>query len=306
MKIAITGANGFIGRKVVEQGAIAGHTIIAISRSTAPHEWQEKENVSVVHCDLLEEGSLPDIVQGCDVLIHLAAAIGSEDQYNKTLQLTKNVLAGMEKAGVKKLVGLSSISVLDYINLKPMSVIDENTPINKKNDALGPYAMMKRDQEALYNDWKNHAIIIRPGIVYSDNNLSSAHVGFIKGDKGIAATHQGAVPVVHVDCVARALITASRTPTENETIHLVNDDLPNQKQYISSLKQRGIVNSTIPLPWQVFSGLIAGMRLPLNILNKVPDSFRRNSVAARQKPFQFSNTKAKQLLNWQPKTSLNI
>ncbi|WP_086934321.1 NAD-dependent epimerase/dehydratase family protein [Agarilytica rhodophyticola] len=307
MKIAVTGANGFIGRKVVENGIAAGHHILAVVRKNTPSEWHKIDKLQVLHCDLLDATSLASSLSGCDALIDLAAVMHGNDQHSQTLKITRNVISCMEQAGVKKLVGLSSISILDYTKQQAMAIIDEDVSINQVNEQLGPYALMKRDQEDLYKAWKaedSKTVIVRPGIVYDDQQLSNAHVGFIKSKRGIAAIHEGFVPIVHVNTVAKALITSAEYEVSNEVIHLVDDDLPNQKQYIDLLKRKGVVSNTIPLPWKVFSNLMALIRLPLKLINKIPDSFRLNSIAARQKPFQFSNDKAKQLLNWQPKKSL--
>jgi len=308
VKIGITGANGFIGQYVVEQALADGHEVLAIVRSSVTPIWKKRENLSVIACDLSRAHDLHEKIAGCDVVIHLAAITSGDNQYAETLKATETVLAAMNRAAVKRLVGLSSISVLDYINQKPMSSIDETTSINKRDQELGPYAIMKRDQEALFEKWKDpekNLVIIRPGIVYSKNKLSTAHVGPMKGKHGIAAMHKGEIPVVEVRSVAKALVTAATSSLNNEVIHLVNDDLPTQSDYIQSLKSQGELAALIPLPWRLCWLLAASIRPPLRAINKVPDVLRRNSVAARLKPFTFSNEKAKNLLNWQPGHSLN-
>lgn len=308
MKIGITGASGFIGRYVVERALADGHEVLAIVRNSVTPVWKESKKLSVATCELLHADNLHDKMAGCDVIIHLAAVMSGHKQYADTLQATETVLAAMDAAQVKRLVGLSSISVLDYVNQKPMSSIDETTSINERDKELGPYATMKRDQEALFEKWQDDdksLVIVRPGIVYAKNKLSTAHVGPIRGKNGIAATHGGDVPVVEVRSVAQALVTAATSSLNNEVIHLINDDLPTQSQYIQALRSQGELATLIPLPWRLFSLLMACIRLSLGAINEVPDGFRRNSVAARQKPFAFSNEKAKNLLNWQPRHSLN-
>ena len=124
------------------------------------------------------------------------------NQYEETLDITRSLLAAMDLAGVKRLIAISSISVLDYMNQAPSSVIDEATPLCQDDLALGNYARMKRDQELLCKDWKTgdkQLVILRPGLVYSETNLSEAHAGFIKKGLGLSAKHQGQVPLVHVD-----------------------------------------------------------------------------------------------------------
>ncbi len=308
MKIAITGANGFIGQCVVEQALADGHQVLAIVRSSTPDHWKQKENLSVCVCDLSYQQTLAKDLNGCDALIHLAAQMHGNDVYQESMTVTKNVLNSMNQAGVNKLVGLSSIAVLDYMNSDTHCIIDENTTLISNTKALGPYALMKRDQEILYRQWQKDdksLVILRPGIVYNAVNLATAHVGFTKGSKGIVSSHSGSVPVVHVDTVATAAVSAATSELKNEAFNLVNDQLPSQQQYIEELKKRGNLASSITLPWQLYCILIAAARLPLSIVNKVPDAFKKNSVAARYTPFSFSNTKAKSLLNWNSYKAIN-
>jgi len=76
MKIALTGATGFIGSHFTKQALSAGHSVLAIRRSPTsrpriclnlqPH-WLDRA---------LEEVTAEDL-KGCDVLVHLAAHTGN-------------------------------------------------------------------------------------------------------------------------------------------------------------------------------------------------------------------------------------
>ncbi len=298
MKIAVTGAGGFIGRQVVDAALRAGHDVVALVRSEIPAGWKARNHLRVNRVDLLKSQNLGAAIEGCDALVHLAAVMRGANQYASTLRATERVLAAMDAAGIKKLVGLSSISVLDYVRKPPLAEIDEDTAMNPRDAELGPYARMKRDQEALFRQWRSgdkQALILRPGLVYDRDHWSSAHVGV----KFLAASHSGRVPVVHVASVADAIVAAASSDLPEATIQLVNDKLPKQAEYIAKLRNAGVIGSTVALPWRLFSSLLALARAPLQLLGKTPDSLHKNSVAARQKPFVFSNQKAKELLHWQ-------
>ena len=303
MKVAITGASGFIGQEVVKQVLTAGHDVIALVRSKGLDQWQNQSNISIATCDLASGEDLADKLAGADIVIHLAAVMSGADLYHQTQISTDNLLKAMDKAGVSKLIACSSISVLDYAQQTPLSVIDENTPLNSRDEELGAYALMKRDQEkqilAWYDDSKS-LCIFRPGLVFAKDNLSTAHVGF----KVLAAKHIGQVPVVHVKSVAKAMASALEQKFAGEVFNLTNDNLPSQSQYLAKLKSMGAVGTAIGLPWQLYAFVASCFRLPLSIINKVPDAFCLNSVAARQKPFHFSNQKAKDILQWKANSAL--
>ncbi len=305
MRIAVTGANGFIGQAVVQALINAGHEIDALVRTHFPQQWQAEPKVYVTHCDLLQPDSLSDALAKCDVVIHLAAVMQGGNQYHDTLAATRNLLAAMDAANIHRLIALSSIAVLDYVQAPAMSDINENTPLNNRDKELGNYARMKRDQEHLLTQWYKDGkqlLLMRPGLVYSDDQLATAHAGF----KVLLAKHEGEVPVVHVNDVAAACAQAvEHTTMSHEVIHLLDAQLPSQHTYINALKQRGVLSGGISLPWCAFAGCMSLLRIPLALINKIPDGIRRNSVCARQKPFRFSHAKAQRLLNWQSVHSLN-
>jgi nucleoside-diphosphate-sugar epimerase len=256
-------------------------------------------------------------LRGCTLVVHLAAVMhgDSETQYMNTMQAARNLLKAMDDAHVSCLIGLSSISVLNYIDQAPLSLIDEETPINRQDSTMGTYALMKRDQEKLFEDWGENGAkklaIVRPGIVYDDKSLSTAHAGFIKGKIGLAATHNGKVPLVYVKAVAQAIVMLTRMDFQHEVIQLVNNDLPTQSEYLLALKKVKTANACnrliFRIPWKMYARIASFIRFALRVIglsNKVPDSFRESSVAARLKPLIFGNAYAKEYLGWKPGKSI--
>jgi len=314
VNIFITGANGFIGQYVVDEALAQGHFVIAFTRSQVPQQWSGLPNLRIVRGDLRSVETVESALSGADVVIHLAAVMSgdSETQYSDTLQATRILLRAMDHANMLYLIGLSSISVLDYIDQSPMSVIDEKIPVNNLDGTMGSYALMKRDQERILDEWAagkdKHLATIRPGIVYDDKHLSDAHVGFIKGGKGLAAMHSGQVPVVYVKNLAQALTALAGTDFQTEVIHLVNDELPTQADYLKALTN---VNAKLKglkrISWITYSKIAGFIRFSLWLIGqskKVPDSFRESSVAGRLKPLRFSNSYAREQLGWRASKGL--
>jgi len=313
LKIAITGAGGYIGEYLTEEVLSRGHEVLALARSSLDKNWHNKKKFNLVLIDLLSAVNLDVELQGIDLVIHLAASMSGDKktQHTHTIQITKNLLDAMNKSNISKLICVSSLSVLDYTLLKPMSTIDERTIINQINDDLGSYALMKRDQEIICQQWQkqeNSSLgLVRPGIVYSDKKLSTDHVGFVRKDKCVAVKHSGEVPVVHVKNVVTAIVSLAEKMMQSSnyctTFHLINDCLPNQKKYIDSLKSIGKLKYVVSIDWRFFSILTSTIRYLFLTFGKkhlIPDSFKRNSVAARFSPFNFDNEETKKLLDWKP------
>jgi len=311
MKLAITGANGFIGQYVVAEALKQGHTVVALTRQAketylanflVEHPNTNIDSLNVSECNLNDNSNLNSILSGCDAVIHLAASIGKKntnDSYKQTLEITQNIIASINSNNIKTLILISSISVLNYSDQKPHSIINEKIAFCENNDDIGDYALMKRDQEKLCQQWQletgKQLITIRPGLVYSDKQLSDAHAGFIKKGMGITASHNGQVPLIKVDQVAREIISLfGYTLFAKDTFHLIGTPPIHQKNYLEQLKQQGLLKFNLPLPWKAYDLLGRIFRWVLikaKKTEKIPDSLKANSIAARQKPFIFSSEK---------------
>lgn len=311
MKILVTGSSGFIGGHVVREILHGGHQVVALSRSSPSVESERQPEIEQLNCDLSVDGSLTLEGLGIDVVVHLAASLSgsAEDQYRSTVHGTQNLLDEMRRVGIRGLIGVSSIAVLDYVDASPMWVIDEATPLFGNERDMGTYASIKARQEVLFAAFAaepgHRCVILRPGLVFDENHLVNAHAGIVKGPLCVLVKHHGEVPVVSVAGVARAICSATeRSIVSGEVIQLVDDDLPNQQAYLAGLRRRGLLpTGGIALPWRVMAGLITFLRGTARVVGlggKLPEAMLPQSFAARMKPFCYSNAKARRLLGWVP------
>lgn len=301
MKLAITGANGYIGRHVVAAALAAGHHVVAIIRSGSPAEWQGLAALETIRCDLLTpQQAAWDSLQAVDTVIHLAAPMTAGAESAAGVTATENILQLMTDYAIKRLFLLSSISVLDYAGLQPASLVDETVRLGS-DGALGDYAQMKRDQERALAKWVTanpllDYAVFRPGIVYDEQRLAADHAGLVIANKALCVLHHGQVPLVHVQRVAQQLITAVDCSIDTGSVyHLLDEQLPGQREYIKQLQNRGLIRPILYLPWRWYSGLTKCLRGVLAVIGasaRCPDRFRRGSVAARLSPLVFSGEKA--------------
>lgn len=319
MKVLVTGATGYIGQAVVDNLLSAGHFVVAVTRSAqTPEAWQRYKvegQLNAIIADLTTDSLALDGL-AIDVVVHLAAVMHGEPtmQLSDTLTATRSLLSAMDDAGISRLVGFSSLSVLDYRFLQAGAGVDEQTPLCTEDMALGPYARMKREQELLFDAWRSQGdrqlITLRPGIVYSGTTYPSDHAGVIKGGLALVARHDGEVPFVHVNAVAEATVLACEHSLKHDEdfyliAHLVDSELPSQSSYVHTLKRKGgLPGRSIALPWRVLAMVAAFARYLLRLLgkeNRLPDALKQNSMAARFSPRQFSNEVAITQLGWLPR-----
>lgn len=142
----VTGAAGFLGRALTRELAHRGFRVRGTCRTEPPNdphvfEW--------VRADLAAE-IRPDVFAGATVVVHAAAATsGGFDAHGRdSVEATRQVLRGMSAAGVRRLVYVSSISVLQ----PPRSSRerqDEQTRLAARPERLGPYTWGKCAAEEL-------------------------------------------------------------------------------------------------------------------------------------------------------------
>ena len=126
MKIAVTGASGRIGNVVVRKLVQAGHEVRILQRRES--RALEGLQLEKVQGHLLDQGALDRLVEGCAVVIHLAALIsvqgGQGGQVHQTnVDGTRYVLGAAVSGGVRRIVHFSSIHA--FYQLPAPEVLDE-------------------------------------------------------------------------------------------------------------------------------------------------------------------------------------
>ena len=118
-RIAVFGASGATGREVVRHALRAGLEVVAIDRSQ-PDEEDRLEGVTYRQADVLED-DLADAMEGCDAVIStLGVAFSPSNALSPPPLYTKgtgNILDGMQRAGIDRIVVISAAFVADQPSL---------------------------------------------------------------------------------------------------------------------------------------------------------------------------------------------
>ena len=100
MRVLITGANGFLGARVVRAFQEAGIGVRALVRPAARVQPQgQGDEVEVFRADLRGGEPLEAAFDGIDVLVHLAACVVGDDEerFFSTVVGTERLLAAMAR-----------------------------------------------------------------------------------------------------------------------------------------------------------------------------------------------------------------
>ncbi|MUH01190.1 NAD-dependent epimerase/dehydratase family protein [Scytonema sp. UIC 10036] len=318
MRLLITGASGYLGKYVVAEALRQGHQVRAVVRpasSVTRLAWHNHPSVELVRLDLRRKDGIVDALRGVDAVIHLAV-VKDGDFYARfagTVIATENLLDAMIQAEVFRLVDISTFSVYDYSSGR---AITEETPLETKPLERDEYAQVKLLQEELVREFeKNYrapVTYIRPGMIYGRDNLWNTCIGApLVGNLWLKVGGNAKCPLAYVENCADAIIRAvERDEAIGETLNIIDDNLPTQNVYAQKLAQRlDSLPRMISISWPVMR-FLAWIFWTYNqqILKgqaRFPGIFIPRVLDARFKPFQYPNTRAKKVLQWQPKYSLD-
>ena len=119
MKILLTGATGYIGKRVLPLLIQKGHHVVCCvrdkTRFTPPESL--KDNISIVEADLLNKESLSSLPDDIDVAYYLVHSMSSSENY-KILEKKSavNFRERISQTDVKQVIYLSGI-VLSLIHI---------------------------------------------------------------------------------------------------------------------------------------------------------------------------------------------
>ncbi len=325
LRVFITGATGFVGRHVVAEAVGRGHHVVAMVRpassTSALDAMQEAGRVSFARGDLATSKGLAEELAGCDTVIHLAAVKGGDffSRFAGTVIGTENLLAAATAAGVTDLVAISTFSVYDYGKRKANSVFDETFPVISDPRGRDEYAETKLYQDELF--WAfgaasgHRMVMLRPGMIYGRDQLWHPLLGGEFGPINLRIGAKARPPITYVENTAEAMVLAAEALAERpaeidgQVINIVDDELPTQADY--AIKVKGLVDVPsgifVPLPVMraAASSVAAINRRFFDGRAKVPSIGLPDQIDARFKPFDYRNEKAKRLLGWTPKFTLD-
>ena len=175
MKVAIAGATGFVGSRLVEKLQAAGHQVVVLSRDAAKagrvFPASAYPNLEVVAYTPAESGDWQKSIAGCDAVVNLAGVPIAEERWTQARQqaildsrklTTAKLVEAIVNANPRPSVFVSA-SAIGYYGTSETAEFDETSPAG--NDFL---AAVCKDWEAAAQPAKNagtRLAILRLGIV---------------------------------------------------------------------------------------------------------------------------------------------
>jgi uncharacterized protein YbjT (DUF2867 family) len=111
MRIAVTGATGYIGGRLVPRLVAEGHEVICIARNPGKlngRSWSAE--VEAVRADVFEPDSLAPALRGCDTAYYLIHSMGGPDGFRDADRIAaRNFAAAAASAGVGRIIYLGGL-----------------------------------------------------------------------------------------------------------------------------------------------------------------------------------------------------
>ena len=241
-KILVTGATGFVGRRLVEDLIASGHTVRALVRRHDDDLEQQGVDLWLGGVDAIDS----TLVDGVDAIVHAAASFSADmDEGRAVNRDATGQLAQLARQHDAYYVLLSTCAVYNT-DLAPGPVIDEDAPRRDLESMGGPtgssspvYGFTKAEGEILVEQARQdglNAAILRPSSVLGIGPTSTWGTKIperLRGGEPSLRNPDATFGWLHVDDLVEATITALNQQT-NVTANLVSGHEP-YKAYLDAI-----------------------------------------------------------------------
>jgi nucleoside-diphosphate-sugar epimerase len=216
MKIAVTGANGFLGQ-VVTRAAICGGIDVAVHLGPTPENTSVSSDRRQI-IDICDVDSLTFLFNGADAIVHLAGPSDVASSFRVPAEITRAHVAGtaavLEAAQRSQVGRLIYVSSAEVYGRPSEASVKETAPLLP----LSPYGAAKAAAELLVTaafrrDALDQAIVLRPFSIYGPGGRRKSVLGRMLAqiDRGEQLCVFSTRPVrdyVHVADAAKAILNA--------------------------------------------------------------------------------------------------
>ena len=244
MEILVTGANGFVGRHLITALQKRGDSVRGLASPTGDTTWLEQHGITVFRGDIRKQESLVEPMRGVDAVVHLVAETKQkwgpmQGSYMINVTGTENVCRAAMKAGVQRLVHVSTSAIYDMGVGRPVTEDDLPRPLDD------PYCFTKAQADYLVQRMirEDHlpAVIVRlGGLLGPGDSLNFGRLAErVRAGKGIiVGSGNNAISFVYITDVVQALLLALNSEHAIGHIYNISNDNPlTQKQYLSAIAQ---------------------------------------------------------------------
>ncbi|MBF0349931.1 MAG: NAD(P)-dependent oxidoreductase [SAR324 cluster bacterium] len=306
-RIFITGIGGFIGKRFAEIALEQGMTVTGIDISDSALVDIRRMGIDATLGDITDYQQMRQLITDVDIVFHTAAIVkegGTMQSFRKiNVEGSYNVAKAAKMNGCPTFVHLSSVMVYGF-NF-PAQITEEG-PFRGENN---PYCQTKIESERVVmalNEPGFGVIVIRPGDVYGPGSIPwvvrpielmrKRLLPLVKGGNGI-------INHVFVDNLIDGILLAIKQQRYGEAFNISDGGETTWRDYFTQLAKVAKVPIPVSLPMMVLIPVTELMG-KLYDLGIIETEIRRDGLNYVARPSSYSIDKARKVLGYEPRISL--
>ena len=310
MKVLVTGGTGFTGSHLVKRRLDRGDEVFVLDNQKGIfHDELVEKGVNVQLGSVTDKTVLDSMVEGCEVVFHLAAAfrqLNVSDQYywNVNVEGTRNILESASRFGVRKFVYCSTQGVHGNIEEPPGSEESSIAPEDY-------YQYTKYEGEKVVKEFVGTglaAVTIRPTAIYGPGDPARFLMLFRRVKQGTFLMFGDGETLYHpvyIDNLVDAFELASEKDGLQGNAYIIADEhycsLNDLVQYVARAMGKPV--RILHLPFWPLKSAARVCELLFKPLGLTPPIFPRKVDWFKQNR-AFRIDKARQELGYEPKIGL--
>ena len=258
MKVAITGATGLVGSRLVEKLKAENHQILVLTRNADKAQKLFPKSafptVEIVQYNPQESGDWQTVISGCDAVINLAGAPIAErwsPQYKQEILssrqiVTQKIVEAIKQAEIKPQV-LVSASAIGYYGTSETATFDETS--SSGNDFLAEVCQKWEEEAAKVKEAGVRLVIPRIGIVLANGGALGKMIGpFQMFAGGPIGNGRQWFSWIHRDDLVGLIIEALKRPDMEGVFNATAPNPVRMSQFCQTLGEVMNRPSWLPVP----------------------------------------------------------
>jgi len=303
--VLVTGVTGFIGSHVAERLLSLGANVRGLARSEKKGAWLAERGVEIVVGDLTDADSLRRAARGCDVVFSIAGWVGRPNSLDVARRVNVHGARALAEAaiqaGARRLIHTSSIAAYGPV---AQGVVDERWPLR----ATDAYGATKAQGESIVFSCAGRIeiCVLRPAQVFGPRGGAWTALLFEAVKRGapiLAGDGGGTFHPCYVDNLVDAYALAARQPAAAGEAFTIVDGTTTWREFVgyyARMVGRPARSAPVWLLRFAVRWVAAWSALTRRPPLGTPDSLKFLLGSCR-----YSNEKARRLLNWTPRLSLD-